>query len=77
MPTTPTHGLPFPTSADPNNVPADLQALAEAVDGLHPTLIIGERGSINQTNRTCAGPAGLQQPKKKTPTKPRQHQHVG
>lgn len=30
--TTPVHGFPFPEPADPNNVPADIQALAEAIE---------------------------------------------
>jgi hypothetical protein len=32
MPTTTNHALPYPSSTDPVNVPADIQALAEAVD---------------------------------------------
>ena len=32
MPTTPNYSLPFPSLSDPPNVPADLEALAEAAD---------------------------------------------
>ncbi|PRX48690.1 hypothetical protein B0I33_104508 [Prauserella shujinwangii] len=32
MPATPNYGLPYPALTDPPNVPADVQALAEAVD---------------------------------------------
>lgn len=33
MPTTSSHSLPYPESTDPADVPADIAALAEAVDG--------------------------------------------
>lgn len=33
MPTTSSHSLPYPNSTDPADVPADIAALAEAVDG--------------------------------------------
>lgn len=33
MPNTPAFGFPYPAAGDPNNVPGDLQAFAEAVDG--------------------------------------------
>lgn len=39
--TTPTHGFPFPTLGDVPNVPADMQALAEAVDATMPTTAAG------------------------------------
>lgn len=32
MPNTPNNNLPFPISSDPDNVPADVQALAESLD---------------------------------------------
>lgn len=34
MPTTPNYALPYPVDSDPVDVPGDLQALAEAIDGL-------------------------------------------
>jgi hypothetical protein len=45
MPTTP-KGLPYPASTAPPNVPADLQALAEAVD---PWLSLGKRKLSNES----------------------------
>jgi len=48
MPTT-TKGIPYPASSDDPDVPADMQALAEAIDNLldsagasfHPFLLMG------------------------------------
>lgn len=46
MPTT-TKGIPYPDSSDDPDVPADMQALAQAVDallsdsGFHPFLLMG------------------------------------
>ena len=34
MPATTAKGLPYPQAADPNDIPADLQRLAEAVDAI-------------------------------------------
>lgn len=47
MPSTPVHALPYPTGADPADVPADLQGLAEAIEAALAAMILQDTQSAS------------------------------
>lgn len=53
--TTPTHELPYPEPSDPNDVPGDMQALAEALDTLIVTLAQADALYLQLIGGTLAG----------------------